>query len=338
MGNVITICDKESEFVEKLAEYLNEKYRSKVEVMAFDDANRLLHFEKKNKSVISLVGEGLLDAYQTQELIKMTGQLMYLTKKRSEHGIFKYQSVEGITKELMNYCLEHNLEEITGGCFCKQNRKAKLIGFYSPVHHILQSSLALTMGQILSKNKKVLYLNFEPYSGFEFIMQKKFEHDLMDVMFFLKEEDTKFRYRLESMTETVGQLDYIPPVFSFPDMEEIDPRLWKSLITRIIQETEYEIVLLDLTEQVHGLFSILEMCENIFCCHGNDGLALAKIQQYENLLGYIKKNTILEHTKKCNLPVFREVPYQAALFTHSQLADYVKKIMKETEMDFDGKL
>lgn len=74
------------------------------------------------------------------------------------------------------------------------------------------------------KNKKVLYLNFEPYSGFEYIMQKKFVYDMMDILYFLQEDAEKFRCRLESMVEMTGNLYYLPPVFSYPDMEEIDEK------------------------------------------------------------------------------------------------------------------
>lgn len=66
------------------------------------------------------------------------------------------------------------------------------------------------------KNKKVLYLNFEPYSGFEYIMQKKFVYDMMDILYFLQEDAEKFRCRLESMVEMTGNLYYLPPVFPIP--------------------------------------------------------------------------------------------------------------------------
>ena len=36
---------------------------------------------------------------------------------------------------------------------------------YSPVHRCLQSSFALTLGQLLSEKHPTLYLNFEHYIG-----------------------------------------------------------------------------------------------------------------------------------------------------------------------------
>lgn len=62
----------------------------------------------------------------------------------------------------------------------------------------------------------MLYLNFEPYSGFEYIMQKKFVYDMMDILYFLQEDAEKFRCRLESMVEMTGNLYYLPPVFPIP--------------------------------------------------------------------------------------------------------------------------
>jgi len=198
---------------------------------------------------------------------------------------------------------------------------------------MLQSSIALTMGQILAKNKKVLYLNFEPYSGFEYIMQKKFVYDMMDILYFLQEDAEKFRCRLESMVEMTGNLYYLPPVFSYPDMEEIDEKTWQAFLRKIIRETDYEVIILDLTEQVRGLFSLLELCDEIYSCIPKDGLAMAKMEQYKKLLSHIKKEDLLSKTKECKIPVFKEFSYQAALYTHTELADYVQKLMEKEEED-----
>lgn len=328
---VLAICDKETTFVKILADYLKRKYRSEIEVEAFDDGEKLSSLYKEKDVSVCLVGEGMLSAYQTEEAMKNSEQLIYLTKKRKEEGVFKYQSVEDITKDLMELCVRKEIFLFDKSTFCIKKENVKIIGFYSPVHHVLQSSLALTMGQLLAKEKKVLYLNFEPYSGFEYMMQKTYEHDLMDILFFLKEEPRKFRMKLDSIMERVGQLDYIPPVFCYPDMEEIDAILWQKLLERLINEMDYDVIILDLTEQIRGLFSMLELCDEIYSFLAEDGLVMAKMDQYEKVLLHMKKEIICEHTKKCIVPRFQEVPAQAAMFTHSQLAEYIKDIMKNEE-------
>ncbi len=333
MADVLAICEKETAFVRILADYLKRKYRSQLEIHAFDDVDCLLDLPQEKKFGLCFIGEGMLQAFQLEQLLKRCEHILYFTGKRKKEGVFKFQSVEKVTKDMLDLCLQKGISFFETESLFAENRKVKFIAFYSPIRHILQSSLALTMGQVLARKQKVLYLNFEPYSGFEYMMQKHYEHDLMDIFFFLREEKSKFRLKLESITESVGGLCYIPPVFCYPDMEEIDTAIWQKLLSRMVTETEYDVILLDMTEQTKGVFSILEMCDEIYSFIPDDGLALAKMDQYQRLLLHMKKDQIREHTKTCVLPVFHEIPTQASMFTHSELAKYIKTIMTEEEAD-----
>lgn len=328
MNQLLTICDRETILVKTLSAYLKDRFH--FPIMAFDDADRFLAFEKEREEEdICLIGEDFLDAFQTEQLLTKVRRLLYLTEAKNGSGIYKYQSIHEMAKAILKLCEEEALLPVKGTAATE----TKLIAFYSPAHHMLQSSIALTMGQILAKNKKVLYLNFEPYSGFEYIMQKKFVYDMMDILYFLQEDAEKFRCRLESMVEMTGNLYYLPPVFSYPDMEEIDEKTWQAFLRKIIRETDYEVIILDLTEQVRGLFSLLELCDEIYSCIPKDGLAMAKMEQYKKLLSHIKKEDLLSKTKECKIPVFKEFTYQAALYTHTELADYVQKLMEKEEED-----
>lgn len=328
MAGSVVICDRETAFVQILADYLKSKYRWGLEIEAFDDGDKLSSLYEKKDIDVCLVGEGMLSAYQTEEALKHTGQLIYLTKRRGRDGVFKYQSVEDVTKDLMDFCIQREVSLFYKTPLYAGDRDVKIIGFYSPVHHLLQSSLALTMGQILAKEKRVLYLNFEPYSGFEYMMQRSYEHDLMDILFFLKEDSQKFRMKLDSIIERVGQLEYIPPVFCYPDMEEVDNSMWQRLLKRIVNEMDYEILILDMTEHIRGMFSMLEVCDEIYSCLPEHGFAMAKLEQYKKLLLHMKKETICKNTKTCFVPNFHQLSYQTSMFTHSELANYVKEIMK----------
>ncbi len=324
MNQLLAICDRETILVKTLSAYLKTAFI--FPIMAFDDADRFLAFEKEREEEdICLIGEDFLDAFQTEQLLTKVRRPLYLTEAKNGSGIYKYQSIHEMAKAILKLCEEEALLPVKGTA----TTETKLIAFYSPAHHMLQSSIALTMGQILAKNKKVLYLNFEPYSGFEYIMQKKFVYDMMDILYFLQEDAEKFRCRLESMVEMTGNLYYLPPVFSYPDMEEIDEKTWQAFLRKIIRETDYEVIILDLTEQVRGLFSLLELCDEIYSCIPKDGLAMAKMEQYKKLLSHIKKEDLLSKTKECKIPVFKEFSYQAALYTHTELADYVQKLMEK---------
>ncbi len=326
MANVVAICDRKTVFVQILAQYLCRKYKESLEIEAFDHVDRLLETAKKKKISLCLIGEGMADSFALQSIVELSEHVIFLSCKRRKDMVFKYQSVEHVVNELLRLCTEREICLFENPILSGRRKDVRILAFYAPSRHLLQSTIALTMGQILAREKKVLYLNLEPYSGFEYLLQKKYEHDLMDILFFLKENRENFRQRLESMLERVGMLEYIPPVFCYPDMEEIESSLWHKLLQRIIEEMEYEVVLLDLTEHTRGLLSLLEICDEIYTCLPGDGLSLARAGQYEKMLCHMKKENILQRTKKSIVPVFHDIPPSAAGTTHGELVNYIKQL------------
>lgn len=336
MADVIAICEKETVFVQILAECLRKKFKTEFEIEAFDNVDRLIETAKEKSITLCLLGEKMADSFAVSELLKQTQHIVYLSGKRREDRVFKYQSVEHIIADLLTICAEKGITLFRERTFLARRNDIKIMAFYAPARHLLQSTIALTMGQMLAREKKVLYLNLEPYSGFEYLLQKSYDHDLMDILFFLKEDREKFRLRLESMLERVGGLDYIPPVFCYPDMEEIESPLWHRLLERIVDEMDYEILLLDLTEHTRGLLSLLEMCDEIFTCLSEDGLSLARAEQYEKMLYHMKKGYLLERTKKSIVPAFHDIPPSAAMFTHTELVSYIKEIREAKPVKTPG--
>ena len=326
MADIIAICEKETVFVQILAECLRKKFKKDLEIEAFDNTDRLIAAAKEKTIALCLLGEKMADSFALDELLKQTQNIVYLSGKRRDDRIFKYQSAERIVADLLRICAEREITLFKKQTFLACKKDIKIMAFYAPARHLMQSTIALTMGQILAKEKRVLYLNLEPYSGFEYLLQKTYNHDLMDILFFLKEDKDKFRIRMESMLERIGDLDYIPPVFCYPDMEEIDSPLWQQLLERIVEEMDYEILLLDLTEHTRGLLSLLELCDEIYTCLPGDKLSMARAEQYERMLYHMKKDYLLERTKKSIVPSFHDIPPSAAMFTHTQLAGYIKEI------------
>ena len=131
---------------------------------------------------------------------------------RNAENISKYQSSEGIYQAVIGSYVEKEGEIpqriVTG-------RQMKIIGNYSPVGRCLQTTFALSMGQILAKKHKTLYLNFEAYSGFGYLLNREFPMDITDVLYYFRCEKDRLSYRLEGMIQTLNGLDYIP---YFPTM------------------------------------------------------------------------------------------------------------------------
>lgn len=330
MDALLAICDYEKRYVYKLAEYLSGKKHFPFRVMAFDNLEKLTAFSKENSIEILLIGEDMEEKIAAGLEVE---RILYLCQENKENEnsrpyIYKYQSGTAIMKKIIEFYAEGEGQKAmpeAGG----RKRTMELIGVYSPIGRCLQTSFSLILGQILAKKKRCLYLNFEAYSGFSMLLEKEFRHDFMDLMYFLKEGNGNFVYKLAGMVDSIGSLDFIPPAVSFLDILEMEGEKWQLLLDELERSTDYEVVILDLSDHVRGLFEILERCGKIYTITKPDGMALAKIDQYEKLLTYMKKEELLKKTVTCSIPVFKQVPYKMIYLSHSQLTDYVKSLLKE---------
>ena len=179
------------------------------------------------------------------------------------------------------------------------------------------------MGQLLSASSPVLYLNFEAYSGFETMLGRTFRGSVSDLLYYNDCAREKLSGQLRYMTEKIGDLDFLPP------MESIRTEQWLDLMRTIEKVTDYEYCILDLSEQVDGVLEVMRQCDYIFTIIREDGIARAKMTQYEALLKSTQYEDIFMKTRRCRLPVFRELPGNILMLTHGELAACVREILEE---------
>ena len=244
-----------------------------------------------------------------------------------EQWIDKYQSVEAVVRKVLELASDAGL--LPPAARAGGREGMKLIGVYSPVGRCLQTTFSFTLGQLLARKHRVLYLNFECFSGFGKMLRKEFQADLSDLIYFLHNRDGRFPYRLESMTQKLNGLDYIPPAFSCLDLQRVEKEEWLALLDELGQSGLYEYVILDLSEVINGLFDILRLCSRVYTIVRDDGFAAAKQEQYEALLTCLDHEDILENTKKCRLPLFRQLPQGLEGLTRGELADLVRGLIEE---------
>ncbi len=323
-SETIMICDSQSVFVALLVKRLQMLAEgSGIHISGFDDMEKMMAvFSEENCSMV-VIGNAKVTSFHTEKILQ-SSRIVYLTEEKSEEGIFKYQPVKQIATQIMEKMLEAGILSGGDSCLKDGSGRVRLIGLYSPARSLLQSSIAITMGQILGKEEKVLYLNLEPCSGMEYLLQREFSRDLADLLFYMTGHEMEFSWRLKAMVESVGYIDIIPPVLSFPDIEEMDPDIIKKMLKKIMRETDYTVVIIDLSE-VSGLLGILELCDEIICPFQEDGLARAKVEQYEKILTMLHLQEIEKKTKRCVLPTFAKLPREISSLTTSELAEYIRR-------------
>ena len=321
----------EEAYALRLTEYMLERIRLPYTLHLFTEVEELQKFAQQEKIEILLIAESALRMLQEEYVRQQVTQIFVLqeddaVKRQDMHCINKFQNPDKIVEALSESITDlsdWNFEEAA------TDTAVKLIGIYSPVKRCLQTTFALTMGQILAQEHKALYINFENYSGFGQMLRREFSMDMMDLMYYFRCAKDKLPLRLSSITQNINGLDYIPPMQSFAGVREANGKQWLELCEYLAGIGQYEYIILDLDDGMEGLFDLLRQCYKIYTITKEDSFAVAKISQYEQILRFHELEEIAEKTVKCRFPTFQEVPVNLELMTHGELAGYVKAIVRE---------
>lgn len=352
---VFAICDTEEAYAFGLVEYMLEKVRLSYTLHLFTKVEELLKFAGRERIEILLIAESAWEALRKENVRQQVGQIFILQESDRaegcmqdsdgiEYGMPDCDMEEGVWKTGMTRyiskfqepekILETLAEAVTGFVgwnleLTAEDTQVKLIGMYSPVKRCLQTSFALTMGQILAKQHRTLYFNFECCSGFGQMLGREFPIDMMDLMYYFRCDKEKLALKLPSIIQNINGLDYIPPIQSHMGLREANGGQWLELCKGIAGIREYEYMILDLDDGMDGLFDLLRNCHKIYTITKEDSFAVAKLGQYEQILKFNELEEIADKTVKCKFPVFKELPVNLELMTHGELAAYAKAIVKE---------
>jgi len=320
----LIVCDEDELYARKLYEYISLKGTDVYETVLITGKEILLEYLESNNPEVLLVSGTFKDmdlsGYDIEHVIYLTEDRNATTEKPA---IFKYSPANIILSELIG------LYTVTEAALFGPKGETKVIGVYTPVKRSFQTTFAITLGQILAKDKKTLYLNFESFSGFDILTGKATKTDLMDLLYLSECNRDTFSFRIGSITEKIGKLEYIPPARVYTAFADITAKQWLSLISLISEQTDYEYLILDLSEQVIGLLDILNNCDRIFTIVDNGRTARAKMAQYQELLSGKALKNIIDNTEKITIPICKEIPQEFEMLAYSELATHIRAILSQ---------
>lgn len=327
MNHILAICDVQKKYAMKLGDYLNVKEGFPFQVRVFSSIEKLIEFAKFRIVEVALVSEQYEEVLECRQLVATI--IVLSPEGEDDHGdshkVYKYQSGEKIIKKVLQIVASDSKE----GSHIVRSVSLKLIGLYSPIKRSLQTTFGLTMGQLLAKKGKVLYINLEGYSGLNVLLKQNFQRDLSDLLYYMQSGKQGLPYILGSMIETVNGLDILPPMLCQMDLISIEAKEWLRFFYELEKHSEYEYIIVDLSDSVQGLFELLRQCAVVYTVTEHDGFAMAKMDQYEKMLKQCHYEDVLEKTNKFELPKFSYLPRQLDRLTMSELADVVRECLKE---------
>ena len=179
----MAVCDWESRFVKNFLDYYMIKSSDVMDIKVFTEVAGLIAYGKDRKIDVLLIS----DSYMGDDVEELGAEKIILlseggvSKKYADYPIiYKYQSSERIISQIMNIYADCVHEDTS---YCYPGRSLRIIGVYSPDRRTGKTSMALALGQLLAKDKKVLYLNMEEYSGLGRVLEGSYKGDLLDAIF-----------------------------------------------------------------------------------------------------------------------------------------------------------
>ena len=182
--NIFAVCDLEVDYALNFMDYLNQKKNIPFEIQAFTTVESLIAYGKKTHIELLLIsGKAMCRQIREMDIGKIVilSEGVHPPELDQYPSVYKYQSSSEVIREVMAcYGAEKAVEPVP---FPVLKKTTEIYGVYSPIGRCLKTSFALTLGQVLAREKAVLYINLEEYSGFDELMGKSFAHNLSDLLY-----------------------------------------------------------------------------------------------------------------------------------------------------------
>lgn len=290
----LVICDCEEGYAKALALYLMGRTELSLQVQVCSSISHVMEAEDEGKIDVLFISE----MYELSERRRVEAKKIFVLtagnlreKDENEYPLYKYQSGEKILTEFLTQCEELQMGN-AGYLASIVEKDHKIIGVFSPVHRIGKTSYALRLGEKLAGNSNVLYLNLEIFGG----IGGHFEEGgqtLADVLYYARQEKGNLGLMITMLVHHRNGLDYILPMPVSEDMKEIEAKEWLDVIQKILQESIYDTIILDVDEGIRKVYDLLEQCTEIHVLTDEEEYSKAKMEQFQQELAFLGYEDIL---------------------------------------------
>ena len=282
MSKIFAVCDTDRLYVKNLIQYINSRQNIPLKLQAFTSTELLKEYAVQNSIELLLISTEAMD----EEIAELSiGKIVLLTEDgavgvKGFPTVNRYQASGNLVQEVMQYYGTGNLAVAYAAA---KLATTQIIGIYSPIKRCGKTTFALALGEEYAKNKHVLYINLEDFSGFRALFNREYRMDVSDLLYFYREEKQGMLNRVEEIAERLHFLYYLPPAMCPADMKSVQPEEWREWFLLLMQ-SKYEVIIVEPGECIYGLEEILALCNKIYMPILEDKISLAKLKEYEDYL------------------------------------------------------
>ena len=324
----IAVCDLDSNYALNLSGALDQALYGQFNITTFTSSSALCEYVAAHDVDTAIISESAYDSDLMQALPVTLILLRENPDFVEEKAILinRFQSredlMESVLKVLPDSVHDSSVQRL-------RSCPWKVIGIYSPIRRCLQTTFAMSLGQLLGAEHKCLYMNFENFSGLSGWLNSEFKSDVTDLLYYFDCEQDKLSLRIPLLVHRVGDLDVLPPAEAYYDTYDRNGQRWVELMKAMELATDYEYLILDLTDSMSGVLEVMEYCDRIYTLVRDDSISAAKLAQYERWMVEHSRADIVGKTLKFRLPEFSDIPSRPDMLTHSELGGYVKAVINE---------
>lgn len=280
----MAICDKDTEYMQRLGNYISKQENKVFQIYFFSDREYLKEALEHKKFDILVLGEDFLEigeCYAKQSLCIYLSDGSVIEEYSSSPILFKYQAADHILREI-----HYHWKDFSGMSkkIERFSEKKEMITVFSPLHEKLQTPFVFALAEKMAENAKVLYINFTLCCGFQKLCKLETGMDLGDLFYLIKEDQSRFFFKLKSSVYAMGDFFVIPPVSNPEILTELEKEELKTFLYLLRERTEYEVILLDLGSMLPGFFEILKESTKVWIPESENAYEKAAIIELERLI------------------------------------------------------
>lgn len=294
----LVICDREIRYATGLGENISSCDDLAVKVYVCSSLDKVVELSESKTIHLFVVEEGYTYDERSQieaEQVFVLGRGRVADLGEEECPIWKYQCADEIIREMFEVYVDKTKKNVMRSV---RKERARLVAVYSPIHRIGKTTFALALGKECAMKKRVLYLNLEEYAS----MEEEAGLNLGDILYYMKQGNGNLGIRLQAAVRKNEELNYLAPIPILQDMKEVTENEWEMLISELVENSTYDLIILDMSESVQGIYRILERCDRIYMPVSEDRISQSKLKQYDENVKQLKLEKIERITCRFVMP------------------------------------
>lgn len=328
MKQIMGVYDADPFYADRFVEFANQKEQIPFTAVAFTGITKLQAYSQRQPLDLLLVGDDI-DMAQLTEV--KAEQIVRLSERREIisgeiPAVYKYQASDAVLREVMA-CYRVNPERVP---LTALGIKSTVMGVYSPVNRCGKTGFCMTLGQILSRESRALFLNLEEHSGMSQLTNTEYVTSLSDLIYEYRQGGYT-HMSIGTVLHNWGGLDYVPPAAYAEDLAELKGDELAELIARIAADGIYEVILIDIGNLGRGIEPLLELCNVIYTPIKEDCVSAAKLEAWQNYLEESGRNHLWEKVRLLRLPrpgaVWQTETYLEQLLW-GEMGDFARNLLK----------